>query len=232
MMHGDDDNPVGQVERGDRPADERRVRPQPELEQPDLPAGKHTGVHRPGGHDDPLDGVRQLRLGPDDLVDAEVLVQALASLRGVDEVLLGDEADRATASQLAADRAGDDVDLVEPGAGDQQVAGADPRALEHTAAGAAAGQELDVEQTEPVRHGRLGVDHAQRVVGRQRLGQRIPDLAAPDDDDLHYRTPEEAGDRRQETGEGRRASPAFISDNVTTRSTNIVRQALTRLRAL
>ena len=179
MMDGDDDDAVGQRERGDRPAHQRRVGPKPELEQPDLPAGERPGVHRPGSHDDSLDRVRQLRLGPDDLVDPEMLAQALASLRCVDEVLLGDEADRATTPQLAADRAGDDVDLVEPGAGDQQVARTDPRALEHTAAGAATLQKFDVEQSEPVCDARLGIDHAQFVVGRQRLGERIPDLAPP-----------------------------------------------------
>jgi hypothetical protein len=36
------------------------------------------GVHRPRRHDDPLDGVRQLGLGPDDLVNPEVLAQAVA----------------------------------------------------------------------------------------------------------------------------------------------------------
>ena len=59
-------------------------------------------------------------------------------------------------------------------------------ALEQTAAGAAAGQELDVEQPEPIRHARLGVEHAQIVVGRQRVGEGISDLAPADDDDLHY----------------------------------------------
>ena len=128
-----------------------------------------------------------------------MLAQALAAFRGVGEVLLGDEADRATASELTADRAGDDVDLVEPGAGNQQIGSVDPRSLKKTVAGAAAGQEFDVEQAEPVRHARLGIDDAQLVVWRHRLGERIPDLASPDDDDLRCGVPKKSGVSEQKS---------------------------------
>ena len=82
-------------------------------------------------------------------------------------------------------RAGDDVHLVEARGGNQQVALLDAGLPQHVGARAAAGDELHVEMGETVDAELVAVDEEDVVFGREGVGQRITDVTAPDDDDVH-----------------------------------------------
>ena len=70
------------------------------------------------------------------------------------------------------DRAGDDVDFVEPGAGDEELRLLDAGAAEHFFARAAADDEFDVDGGKGVGDRPIVVDHDHFVVRRERAGQR------------------------------------------------------------
>ena len=148
---------------------------------------ERAGIDRTRSHNDALDRVGQLGLWPHDLVDAKVLTQTVAAPFNLHEVFAGHETGGPFAAKLVGQDTGDDVYFVESGEGDQQIAPLHTSLFEHTGAGAAAVQELDVKGTEPIGHPWVVVDQGQLVIGRQRLRQRIADLAAPDDDDPHAR---------------------------------------------
>ena len=97
------------------------------FEQPHRAAGELFGVDRAGDRDDPLDVLGELRLGPDDAVDAEQL-EAVLRAGLLQEVLARDEADRLRRAELVGHAAGDDVDFVEAGAGDEDLGALGPGA--------------------------------------------------------------------------------------------------------
>ena len=68
-----------------------------------------------------LDGGRQLRFRPNDAVDAKVLTQAVAATDRPQKVVPGHEADRFGRPEALRNRTGDDIHLVEAGAGDDEV---------------------------------------------------------------------------------------------------------------
>ena len=68
-----------QLERRDGSLRQRRVPLDPEFEQLDAPVGEDGGVEGAGGHDDPFYGVRELRLGPDDVAYSEMLPEAVGA---------------------------------------------------------------------------------------------------------------------------------------------------------
>ena len=81
--------------------------------------------------------------------------------------------------------AGDDVDFVESGAGDEDVGPFDAGAAQRLSGSCPASDELDVELLEAVR--RLGgvIDDHDFVAGCQRLRETVADLPAADDQDAH-----------------------------------------------
>ena len=106
------------MERGERPGRQRRRGLEPELEEADGAVGEHLGVDGARRGDDALDLLGQLRLGPDDALDAEMLPDGLRrdapgkSSRDTKQIV-------ARSAESVGDGAGDHVDFVEAGAGDQ-----------------------------------------------------------------------------------------------------------------
>ena len=179
----DDQRVVRQVQIGDA-AEERRLRLEPVLDQPNRAVGERLGVECAGHADDALDVLGQLCFRPDHAVDAEA-GEAARFVAGLEEVLARDEAERARAGELPRHGAADDVDLVEAGAGDEHVGSVRAGATQHVAAGAGPEHELHVERFEPIGDLGLVVDDEDFVLRGQPLGERKADLAAADDDDAH-----------------------------------------------
>ena len=126
-----------------------------------------------------------LRLRPDDLVDPEVLLQA-AGAAG-EQILPAREADRPPDAELAREGAADEVHLVEPRRGDEGRAPLDAGATQHVGVGTAAGDEFDVVVREALSDRRIRIDDEDVVGRRESLRERITDVAAADDDDVHPR---------------------------------------------
>ena len=184
-LDGDDQRSARQVQAAERGRGQRRAGFELVFEQPHHAAGDHLGVDGAGRGDDALDVGGELRLGPDDAVDAEGAEAAVT--RGADEVGARHQADRVGLAQPAGQGAGHDVDLVETGGGDEDVGAGDVGAGEHLGAGAAAGDELDVDRLEDVGDVGLVIDDDHFVLGGQGPGERRADLSAADDHDPHER---------------------------------------------
>ena len=151
--------------------------------QPDGALREVLGVNRPRLANDLLDVLGQLRLGPHDAADAEQR-RALRVLQG-QELLGGDEAERARRPEVPGDAARDDVHFVQPRAGDQDVGLAEPGPAQHVAAGARPQHELHVDGLEAAADFCRVVDDGHVVFGQQGLGKREPDLAPAYDHDVH-----------------------------------------------
>ena len=186
MLDDDDHDALGKSKRRDLTVHKRRSFVEPELEKLDLPAREDPGVYGSRRHDDPFDRLGKLRLGPRDLVDPKMLAQALDTAGWPEEILLADEADRLVRTELAGDRTGHDVDLIEPRRGDQQVGLLHAGPLEHLWVGPTTVDKLDIEVAKSVRSCRIRIDNGDVVLERQRLRERVADTPATDDDDSHY----------------------------------------------
>ena len=155
-----------------------------ELDHEYLTLGEDVGLSRSRNSDDARDRVRRLELGGDDEVDVEL---ALPPDFEVLDVLRSDDRARTRREPLGKD-AGDDVDLVAGRACDHEIGPVDPGLLENAAASTVALESQDVVPVgERAELGRIGVDHGHRVLVVERLDDRRPDLAGPDDEDLHRR---------------------------------------------
>ena len=115
----DDQRAARQVQLAERRGRQRRRGVELVLEQPDHAAGKHLRVDRAGRGHDLLDVGRQLRLRPQHAVDAEL--REAVPLRSGNEIRARHQADGFGAGDAVGDRAGDDVDFVEAGAGDEEL---------------------------------------------------------------------------------------------------------------
>jgi len=153
-----------------------------ELDDLHLTVGEDVGVPRGGHPDRARDCAGGLELGRDGEVDVE---STLAPEVDVLDVRRSDH-DRGPRRLGPGERAGDEVDLVPRGAGDEEVRSARSGLLDRAATRAVRLDRDDVvavgEGLEPLTH---GVDHRQVVLAVQRLDDRRPDLPRPDDDDLH-----------------------------------------------
>ena len=112
----------------------------------------------------PLDGSRQLRFGPNDLADPEVLTQALDATGRSKKVLFAHETDRFACAELVGDGAGHDVDLVEPSRGDQEISPVYTSPAQDIRTRTAACQKLNVEVGEPISVARVRIDDDDVVV--------------------------------------------------------------------
>ena len=139
------------------------------LEKADAAAGEHLRIDRAGSRHDVLDIRGQLGLGPQHSIDAELFEVAV---RAGNEIRARHQADRCRVGHPVGDRAGDDVDLVESGAGDEELRVLDAGAPQHVVAGATADDELDVDRAERIGDGAIEVDDDDLVVRRERAGQR------------------------------------------------------------
>ena len=197
-LDGDDQRSARQVQPAERRSNERRAGLELVFEEPHHPAGDHLGIDGAGGGDDPLDVGGELRFRPDDAVDTEGAEATVT--RRADEVGARHQADGVGLAQPAGQGAGHDVDLVETRGGDEDVGAGDVGAGEHLGAGAAAGDELDVDRLEDVGDVGLVIDDDHFVLGGQGPGERRADLSPADDHDPHERA--RVARRGQATGGG------------------------------
>ena len=155
-----------------------------ELDHEHLTLGEDVGLPRSRNSDDARDRIRRLELGRDDEVDVEL---ALPPDFEVLDVLRPDDRS-STGREPFGEDAGDDVDLVTGGARDHEVGSDNPCLLENAAARTVTLERQDlVPVGERAELGRIGIDHGDRVLAVERLDDGRPDLACPDDEDLHRR---------------------------------------------
>jgi hypothetical protein len=153
-----------------------------ELDHLYLPIGEDVGLPGRRDADDAGYGQRGLELGGDDEVDVE------KTLTPDSEVLLvGDAGDRLRiGGEPAGEQAGDEIDLVVRGAGDEEVGGGDTSVLEHAPVGAVA---LDSRHAggldQLVQALVIAVDDRELVLAGQSLEDRRSHLPGSDYEDLH-----------------------------------------------
>jgi hypothetical protein len=126
---------------------ERGLRLDAILGELDGAVGERLGVEGTRRPYDALDVLGELRFRPHDPIDPEGAATARAE---VEKILARDEADRLRAADLPRHCATDDVDLVEAGAGDEQVGTIDARARQDLLVRAGAQQKLNVERLESI----------------------------------------------------------------------------------
>ena len=156
---------------------------EPVLQQPHDASGEHLRVDRPGRGDDLFDVGGELRLGPQHAVDSELFQPGFRG--GAEKIGARHQADGFGTANLVGNRASDDVDLVQAGAGHEERCVLDAGPDQYVRARAASEDELHVHARKHVGHGRILIDHEHFMVGSQGAGERGADLPAADDHDVH-----------------------------------------------
>ena len=189
--HADDDGLERReqiAELPERRVDDRAVFLDLDAEQRRLSAEEQLGVEGGGGGEPAQHGERDFALGADDHVDRQVLAAVEV---GIDRVEVGLRPEAGDLARDVEDRmghlAGDHVDLVGIGRGDDHVGVPGPCPLQHIRVGGKAGHPLHIQRLHGARDQvRVVVDHRHVVLLAGKMARDLPaDLARAADDDLH-----------------------------------------------